>query len=190
MRQYFFILCAFALLGWALSTHAQNVGIGTNTPDASARLDIVDANRGILIPRVALSATNVAAPVTGPATSLLVYNTATAGTAPNNVTPGYYYWSGTQWVRLLDNQSSDWKLDGNTNGALRYIGTNDNFDFPVYTNGTEKMRVTAGGNVGIRTTTPTRAILEVNDVVGTTNAIFGANLQRDRYYMQLACNRV
>ncbi len=28
--------------------------------------------------------------------SLLVYNTATAGTSPNNVTPGFYYWNGAK----------------------------------------------------------------------------------------------
>ncbi len=144
-----------SLYGWI---YAQNVGIGTSTPDASAKLEIDDANRGILIPRVALTATNAAGPVTSPATSLLVYNTATAGTVPNNVTPGYYYWDGTQWVRLMDTESSDWKLDGNTNGVLRYIGTNDNFDFPIHTNGTEKVRVTAGGYVGIGTTNPQRIL--------------------------------
>lgn len=73
------------------SLFAQNVGIGTASPAASAKLDIVDANRGILIPRVSLTATNVSGPVTAPAISLLVYNQATAGTPPNNVWPGYYY---------------------------------------------------------------------------------------------------
>lgn len=83
-------------------TIAQNVGINTTgtAPDNSAMLDIDATNRGVLIPRVSLSATNVAAPITTPATSLMVYNTATAGTAPNNVTPGYYYWNGTVWVRV------------------------------------------------------------------------------------------
>ena len=32
-----------------------NVGIGTNTPDASAKLDITATDRGMLIPRVSLT---------------------------------------------------------------------------------------------------------------------------------------
>ncbi len=81
---------------------AQNVGISntSTTPDPSAMLDIVSGSKGLLLPRVALTATNVAAPVTSPALSLLVYNLSTAGSAPNKVTPGYYYWDGTKWVSI------------------------------------------------------------------------------------------
>lgn len=72
------------------------VGIGsTTTPDASAQLDVNSSSKGFLPPRVALTATNAAGPITSPATGLLVYNTATAGTSPNNVTPGYYFNGGT-----------------------------------------------------------------------------------------------
>ncbi len=93
-----------------------NVGIGTNTPAASAKLDINASDKGMMIPQVALTATNAASPITSPATSLMVYNTATAGTAPNNVTPGYYYNAGTpaspNWVRLTTNKSTevDWTV--------------------------------------------------------------------------------
>ncbi len=82
---------------------AQNVGINATgaSPDASAALDVSMTNKGILIPRVALTAVNSASPITSPATSLMVYNTATAGTAPNNVTPGFYYWNGTSWSKLV-----------------------------------------------------------------------------------------
>ena len=76
---YFF---AVLLFGITLSAYTQgNVGIGTNTPSPSAKLDIdvsSDATKsGLLIPRVDLTATNLAAPISSPATSLLVYNTAT-----------------------------------------------------------------------------------------------------------------
>ena len=120
---------------------AQNVGIGTNTPDASARLHIVDPNRGIIIPNVALTATNASGPVTSPATSLLVYNTATAGTAPNNVWSGFYYWNGSSWVRL-DTGNGDWKLLGNagTNETVNFIGTTDAQGLTVRTNNLERFR--------------------------------------------------
>lgn len=83
-------------------TNTGNVGVGTTTPNASALLDLTSTNQGFLPPRVALTAKNAAAPVTTPATGLMVYNTATAGTAPNNVTPGYYYWDGAAWQRFID----------------------------------------------------------------------------------------
>lgn len=77
---------------------AQNVGIGTNTPDASAKLHIVDGNRGLLISNVNLSDVSTASPVTSPATGLLVWNTNAAVTGGSGT--GYYYWDGTKWVRL------------------------------------------------------------------------------------------
>jgi len=107
--------------------HAQSVGIGTANPDPSARLHISDNARGLLIPNVALTATDVAAPVTSPATSLLVYNTNnTAGTGATAVTPGFYYWDGSQWVRLADGGKA-WLLTGNagTNPAVNFLGTTD-----------------------------------------------------------------
>jgi hypothetical protein len=59
-------------------------------------------------------------------------------------------------------QSNAWGLDGNTAGAIKNIGTKDNFDLPFITNNTEKMRLTSSGNVGIGMTAPTNKL----DVVG------------------------
>jgi FtsZ-binding cell division protein ZapB len=119
--------------------HAQSVGIGTATPDPSARLHIEDNARGLLIPNVALSATNVAAPVTSPAPSLLVYNTNTAGTGATAVTPGFYYWDGSQWVRLASGGAGGgnaWLLTGNagTNPAVNFLGTTDNNSLRIRVN--------------------------------------------------------
>ncbi len=75
------------------------VGINTTSPGNGAMLDITSTDKGILIPNVALTATNASTPITpAPATSLLVYNTATAGSGSTAVAPGYYYWDGSQWV--------------------------------------------------------------------------------------------
>src|SRR4051812_25527576 len=81
--------------------YAQNVAINNDgsVPHPSAMLDIKNANRGLLIPRVALSGTSDITTIASPATSLLVYNTATTG-GGTAVTPGYYYWSGTAWLRI------------------------------------------------------------------------------------------
>jgi hypothetical protein len=93
----------------SLTSMAQ-VGIGTTTPNASAKLDITSTTQGFLPPRVALTGTtdvstikNNAGTAVTPATGLLIYNTATAGTPPNNVIPGYYYWNGSAWVALTVN---------------------------------------------------------------------------------------
>ncbi len=105
-----------------------NVGIGTAAPDASAKLDITSSSSGLLIPRVALTASNVAGPVTSPLTSLLVYNTASAGVSPNAVTPGHYYWDGAEWVSLSGGPSSNnWSITGNagTTVGTNFIGTTD-----------------------------------------------------------------
>jgi hypothetical protein len=82
-----------------LTTDAQNVGIGTSSPNAA--LDVNATNNGILIPRVALTGTGSASPLSSPVTSTMVYNTATV----TNVTPGFYYWNGSAWVRVIDNAS-------------------------------------------------------------------------------------
>ncbi|MES2138329.1 MAG: tail fiber domain-containing protein [Bacteroidota bacterium] len=114
-----------------------NVGIGTQTPDASSLLDITSTSKGILIPRVALTATNAAGPVTAPVTSLMVYNTATAGVSPNNVVPGYYYWNGTNWISLNGGSGGlDWSLTGNagTVAGTNFIGTTDNISLEFRSN--------------------------------------------------------
>ncbi|MFM2190505.1 MAG: hypothetical protein RL491_891 [Bacteroidota bacterium] len=167
--------------------NAQNVGIGTTTPNSSAKLDISDTNTGILIPRVSLSATNLSSPVISPATSLLVYNTATAGVAPNNVTPGFHYWDGSRWVRLLNSESSDWKVNGNSGTTTpvtpatygtstfgsteNWFGTADAQDFVFGTNSIERMRVKQGsGFIGMGTASPTTT-LEINSGLG--DALYG-----------------
>jgi len=119
-----------------------DIGIGV-TPNASAKLDISANNRGLLIPNVALTAKNIAGPIAAPATSLLVYNTATSGISPNNVLPGFHYWNGAAWAQLaVATASTDWSLLGNTGTtAANFIGTTDAIAFRMYANNVERMRI-------------------------------------------------
>lgn len=80
-------------------------GIGTTTPHASAKLEVSATNRGFLPPRIALTGILDVSTIASPATGLVIYNTATAGTTPNNVLPGYYYWDGSKWNGLVDQGS-------------------------------------------------------------------------------------
>ncbi|MCF8284551.1 MAG: hypothetical protein K9I48_06200 [Sphingobacteriales bacterium] len=150
------------------SANAQNVGINSSgsAPDATAGLDVDFSNKGLLIPRVALTATNAAGPITTPTTSLLVYNTATAGSAPNNVTPGYYFWTGTAWSRLSNGTQGGWDLQGNTGTSAtnNFVGTTDAVDLVLKTGGTERLRLeNSSGDlkIGSATTGTLRATQEL-----------------------------
>jgi hypothetical protein len=132
--------------------YAQNVGINSDgaTPDASAMLDVSSTSKGLLVPRVELTATNAAGPITLPTTSLLVYNTVTAGTVPYNVIPGYYYWNGTAWIAFntTSSASTAWVLGGNngTSSDTNFIGTTDDNDLVFKTDNSEVMRLYSGGS--------------------------------------------
>ena len=166
------VVVAATLLFLNNKSNAQNIGINATglAPAASAGLDVDFTNKGFLIPRVALTAANAAGPIAAPATSLLVYNTATAGAAPNNVLPGYYYWNGTRWIAFGGSGGLDWSLLGNsgTIAGTNFIGTTDAIDWVVKTTNTERMRVLAGGNVGIGTPSPTYQL-----TLGGTGGVFG-----------------
>lgn len=124
-----YIFAKFFLL-ISLGITAQT-GIGTTTPNASARLELAASDRGFLPPRVALTATNAFSPIVGTAanaTGLLVYNTATTTNAPNNVAPGYYYWNGTAWIQIsgglvIESRSAGFSLTAADNNKLFFINS-------------------------------------------------------------------
>ena len=160
------LLALFCSLG-----AAAQVGIGTTTPSTTAQLDVTSTNRGVLLPRVSLlNVTNGTTPINTPATSLLVYNTNVAVTGGSGA--GFYYWNGTEWVRLTTKPSSDWTLTGNngTNPTVNFIGTTDNTALVLRSNNIERIRVKEDGKVGIGEANPTNGQLEVagNMVIGNT----------------------
>src|SRR5690554_4893684 len=96
----------------------QKVGDNPLIINENAVLDVQSSNKGLLLPRLELTATDNFAPLTAHVEGMTVYNTATAGTGTTAVTPGYYYNDGNKWVRVAtgaDAKTEPWfNQDTNT----------------------------------------------------------------------------
>ena len=152
------LFCTFS----TLKTTAQ-VGVGTITPRGA--LDISSTTQGLIPPQVALTDLNVQAPVVNPQGGIIpngtvVWNTNTVGTIPNNVSPGLYYWLTNKWISVAGSPGGlDWSIvgnggiDGGTTGVtgttatqgIHFLGTYDNTNIDIRTNGTHAARVSSLG---------------------------------------------
>lgn len=88
------LACITQLLSAQSNTEGVSIAPNVTPPDPSAMLDVLSSNKGILIPRVALTGLTDVTTIPNPANSLLVYNTGTT-----NLSKGYYYWDGA-WKLL------------------------------------------------------------------------------------------
>jgi hypothetical protein len=174
MKKLFIIFLLFMVL----KLQAQNVGIGTTTPNANAILDVSATNKGLLAPRVNLvSLTGDVVTSFGisatPTTSLLVYNTTSSAVFQT----GFYFWDGSLWTKLNTGATSSvanaWSLTGNAStSATNYLGTTDALPLSLRTGGVDRLNITSAGNVGIGTTAPS-AKFHVKNLPGG----FGMNLE-------------
>jgi hypothetical protein len=99
-----FLFCCFSIV-----VHAQT-GIGTASPDSSAKLEVASNSKGILIPRMT---TSQRTSITNPANGLLVYQT--------DGVVGFYVNSGTSGTPAWSRVNSDWVKSGND---ISYSGGN------------------------------------------------------------------
>ncbi len=162
------------------SSFAQNIGIGTATPHASARLEISGGiNTGLLIPRMP---TPLIFGIPNPAKGLMVLDTITNQLYFNTGSP-----SAPNWQNIVF--KSGWRLGGNSgiNPASQFIGTNDNqpLNFRVNNIRAGQLDEVTGNvfwgiNAGLNTTTGFNNIgigrdaLNLN-VTGSTNTAIGNN---------------
>jgi len=87
------VLVLFSLLMTAPGAEAQ-VGVGVNTPHASAMLDVTSANKGLLPPRLSFAQRQA---VANPAAGLMVWCTDCA----NNATVGQMqFYNGSSWTNF------------------------------------------------------------------------------------------
>ena len=145
-----------------------NIGVGTLTPHASAKLDIHSETKGILIPRMSWDQMQA---ITPKVEGLIVYRNEN-----NSDMNGPYYWdmSEAEWVRMdgtniewIDiggdpNDAPFWTINGNTNAdANSFLGTNTMHPLRIGANSNEVITVKQEGQVGINNTNP-QSSLEVS----------------------------
>lgn len=87
------LICTFLFLCFGISM--AQTGIGTTTPNASAKLEVAANDKGFLPPRISLTGVYDQTTIPSPATGLLVYCKGDAG-----LSAGYYFWNGTAWATI------------------------------------------------------------------------------------------
>ena len=86
----------------------------TVTYNSNALIDMQSLNKGLLLPRLALTGVSSPLPMNDFVKGMVVYNTASAGAGSEMVAPGFYYCDGSKWVRLIPSDeisipSEPWK---------------------------------------------------------------------------------
>ncbi|SMP25824.1 hypothetical protein SAMN06265346_1091, partial [Flavobacterium hercynium] len=173
-----YLYSLFLVMGIAFVGHAQ-VGIGTSVPNASAQLDVVSTDKGMLIPRVALkSTTDNTTIANGNVNGLIVFNTQTRA----DVVPGFYYWSANKWNKIIVSEElqniivpttnnlslSGKELISDVNGVV------DNVDLTPILQAATTNRLTLNGN---NLTSNVNGVTSTSTTVGTVaNSLVGTNI--------------
>jgi hypothetical protein len=154
MYKVFLILLSFVI---SIQVYGQT-GIGTTTPNASAKLEIAATDKGLLIPRLTLTQRGS---ISSPANGLLIYQT--------DGVVGFYVNTGTaaspSWTRI----NIDWVRTGNdiafTLGNVSTTGT--------LTGGNSSTSSLSGFGANINTQSGTTYTIDATDngkVIQTTGA--------------------
>ncbi|MBP6000175.1 MAG: tail fiber domain-containing protein [Sediminibacterium sp.] len=162
MKRHFFLIigCIFSMQLMA------QTGIGTTTPDPSAKLEVNSITKGFLPPRMT-SAQRVA--ISSPAAGLMVYQ--------SDGTAGLYYYTGSAWVYIINSSNNVLSVsNGGTgsnsgsitgSGALTFAAGGSNQSITLTPSGTGNTII--NNNVGMGTTAPidrldVRSAMSVNEI--------------------------
>lgn len=125
-----YLLLLLVILPFGPSYSQVIISNDNSSPEGCAILEIKSGNKGFQPPRLALVSADAATPVYAPTPGLIIYNTASSGTSPNQVCPGLYSWNGSRWVRFDDHIICGYPpLPDNCNPA----GTMQDIDGNLYT---------------------------------------------------------
>jgi hypothetical protein len=166
---YVTLLCLFTNVLFA------QTGIGTTTPEPSAKLDVSSTNKGFLPPRMtSAQRTAIQSPVAG----LMVYQT--------DGTFGLYYYNGNAWIYIINSLTSVLSVVNGGTGTTTSTGTgsvvlNTNASLGNPTLTTPTLGVASGTSLSLSSTaagtsTSTGALI-VAGGVGIAGQIYAGGIQ-------------
>jgi hypothetical protein len=120
------IIILIVFLFVATSTFSQhNVGIGTNTPDSNAILEMKSTDKGILIPRMTSTQRNNMTPTLGiNQKGLLVFD---------NDSSKFFYWNGIMWLTFQSGTQGPPGVANIQSYGVTGTGTYVNSIYPLWT---------------------------------------------------------
>lgn len=105
MKKYILIKTFIVFLATTMTATSQVVisENGDNEIDNGAIFQLKSDSKGLMIPNVELESRNDVTTIPSPIEEgLWVYNTATDGTGPDRVSPGFYFWDGITWEKMFN----------------------------------------------------------------------------------------
>jgi hypothetical protein len=157
----------------------------SNLPNSNAILELESNNKGLLMPRVALTMTTSPSPLSAHIKGMEVYNTAQI----NDVDSGLYFNDGTKWVRVSSSVDSAtaWLLHGNSGttapasvgtavGGANFWGTTDAANLAVGVNDTVRAIFDKNGSLygGVNTFD--------SSLNNSYNVVWGSNIKDSGIY--------
>jgi len=141
--RFLFLLCV-VMGSLCLTSFAQTrlkLGNEPTMMDSDAVLDLGTSNRGLLMPRVALTSLLNAAPMSKHIEGMVVYNLTNNG----GVSPGLYYNTGSAWEKVESGGSSlNFYLSDGTLSSQRTVNTGNN---DLIFTGTGQFRISGSSGI-------------------------------------------
>jgi len=155
------IIFSLLIINISLFSSAQNVGIGTTAPNASAQLDVTSTNSGFLPPRMTYVQRNA---IVNPAAGLIVYCTDCSGGAGE-----MNYFNGNIWMNMTIATASN--IVANLSVSIcNQIWSTQNLNVSTYEDGTPIPKVEATSTWASLTT---GAYCYYNNDSATYAAVYG-----------------
>lgn len=124
----------YVVLAMYTSVWGQGVGVGTDSPDASAALDISSTSKGMLVPRLSSTQREL---IISPAQGLLVFDV---------TTESFWFHNTTTWIELVDKVNTEVHR---TNPDQIYLGLTDSVGIGTMNPDVKLQVKTSGGQYGI-----------------------------------------